>query len=63
DTTARGRKFKITYACGYLGKKFANYNYGVNYALVLVFLAAIQVDARKVVLGWLLAARKPFKPN
>nr|GEU62741.1 hypothetical protein [Tanacetum cinerariifolium] len=32
-----------------------------NYALVLVILAAIQVDARRVVLGWLLAAWKPFK--
>ncbi|GJY30501.1 hypothetical protein Tco_0413996 [Tanacetum coccineum] len=28
-----------------------------------IFLAAIQVDARGVVLGCLLAARKPFKPD
>ncbi|GJZ48895.1 hypothetical protein Tco_0603085 [Tanacetum coccineum] len=64
-TTARRWKFEITYACGYVGKKFADYKYDVvtNYALVLVFLAAIQVDASGVVLGWLLAARKPFKPD
>ncbi|GJW09312.1 retrovirus-related pol polyprotein from transposon TNT 1-94 [Tanacetum coccineum] len=39
-----------------------DYNYD-NYALVLVFLADIQVDTRGIVLGWSLGAGKPFKPD
>nr|GEX03334.1 hypothetical protein [Tanacetum cinerariifolium] len=66
DTTARGRKFKITYACGYLGKKFANYNYGVvppmDYAVVgLAYLKSLSFHLTTVYARMVISCKEAFQ--